>query len=423
VQIKIPYGNDFLTLDSSNLPIKAILETKFPPNNQSISEESIINKALLRPIRSPRLCDLVSKASKVLIVISDHTRATPSSITLPLLLTEIRQLNPEVKVKIIIATGLHRSPRDEEIINLVGRAIFEHEDIVVHCADSEKDLVYKGLLPSGNELWVNRLLDWAELVVADGLIEPHFFAGFSGGRKSILPGIAGKFSILTNHSYPMIANQSSRNGILEGNIIHRDMCAAAEMVGLKFILNVILNEHKKVVAAFAGHYNQAHIAGCEFMRPFVQKGAIESDIVMTSNGGYPLDQNLYQAVKSIDTAASCVRQGGVIICASECRDGNGGKSFVNWFKTAKTPKEILVEMAKIQPMNTLQDQWQAQILAKAMCKARIIMVSSRKNAEDIRSMGMAYCEDLGSAVSLALSEKPDTDGILVIPDGVNIIVR
>ena len=265
-------------------------------------------------------------------------------------------------------------------------------------------------------------IDWADLVVADGLIEPHFFAGFSGGSKSILPGIAGKTSIMTNHSYPMIAHLSSRSGVLEGNIIHHDMCAAADMVRLKFILNVVLNEQKRVVAAFAGHYNQAHLAGCEFMRPYVEKNTIEADIVITSNGGYPLDQNLYQAVKSIDTAAKCVREGGVIICASECRDGNGGKSFVEWFKQARNPEYILAEMAKIQPSDTLQDQWQAQILAKAMCKARIIMVSSRKIEQDIRSMGMAYCEDISSAVSLALRMNPDTDGIIIIPDGVNIIV-
>jgi len=340
-----------------------------------------------------------------------------------LLLSEIRHLNPTVIVKIIIGTGLHRSPSEEEIIKQVGRAIFEHEDIVVHCATSMKDMVYKGLLPSGNELWVNRLVDWADLVVGDGLIEPHFFAGFSGGRKSILPGIAGKSSIMANHSYPMIAHINSRSGVLEGNIIHRDMCVAAEMVKLNFILNVVLNEQKKVVAAFAGHYNQAHIAGCDFIRPYVEKSTIETDIVITSNGGYPLDQNLYQAVKSIDTAAHCVREGGVIICASECRDGNGGKAFVEWFRRAGNPQEILAEMARIQPSETLQDQWQVQILAKAMCKARIIMVSSRKNAEDIRSMGMAYCEDINHAVNLLLSIKPDTDGILVIPDGVNIIIK
>lgn len=423
MQIKIPYGYNFLTLNSSNMPIKAVLEAKYPPTDRSISEESIINKALIQPINSPRLCKLASEASKVLIIISDHTRATPSPITLPQLLSEIRRLIPAVKIKIIIATGLHRSPGKEEIIRLVGRAIFEQEDIVVHYATSSENLVYKGLLPSGNELWVNRLVGWADLLVADGLIEPHFFAGFSGGRKSILPGIAGKTSIMTNHSYPMIAHMNSRSGVLEGNVIHRDMCAAAEMVKLKFILNVVLNEQKEVVAAFAGHYDQAHTAGCEFMRPFVEKSTIETDVVITSNGGYPLDQNLYQAVKSIDTAARCVRQGGVIICASECRDGNGGKTFVEWFRRAGNPQEILAEMAKIQPSETLQDQWQVQILAKAMCKARIIMVASRKNAEDIRSMSMAYCEDISSAVNLALSLKPDTDGILVIPDGVNIIIR
>jgi len=422
MDINIPYGIGFLTLNGSNLPINAILEAKFPPTDRSMTEESIISKALIQPISSSRLCELASGITKVLIVISDHTRAVPTSITLPLLLSEIRQQNPEIKVKIIVATGLHRSPSREEIKKQVGRQVFEQEDISVHCATSLENLVYKGQLPSGNELWVNRLADWADLVVADGLIEPHFFAGFSGGGKSILPGIAGKTSIITNHSYPMIAHLSSRCGVLEGNDIHRDMCAAAEMVKLKFILNVVLNEQKKVVAAFAGHYNQAHIAGCEFLRPYVEKSTNEADVVITSNGGYPLDQNLYQAVKSIDTAAKCVREGGVIICVSECRDGNGGKSFVEWFNKARNPEEILVEMAKIQPIDTVQDQWQVQILAKAMCRARIIMVSSRKIVQDIGSMGMAYCEDIGSAVRLALRMKPDTEGIIIIPDGVNIIV-
>ena len=420
--IKIPYGRDIIKLEIEPEHLKAVLE----PESQAAAknaEEEIVRQALAEPVESARLADLAAKVKRVLVITSDHTRPLPSKITLPLLLAELRSKNPEVQVKILVATGFHRLTRPEELIARFGKKLYDKEDIIVHDSRDKKHLVFKGILPSGGELWLNDLVDWADLIVAEGFIEPHFFAGFSGGRKSILPGIAGTATVLANHCAAFIASENARTGNLEENPIHRDMLYASETVGLAFILNVALDADKKIIRAFAGHPDKAHRLGCDFVsrRAIVRRQL--ADIVITSNGGYPLDQNIYQAVKGMTSAETCVREGGVIIMVAACEDGHGGEAFYRWFAEAKSPQEVTAKIARIPQKDTLPDQWEAQILARVLTKCTVILVSNFCNPEVVRAMHMWQAPDIVTALKMAREKMGQQAEITVIPDGVSVIVE
>ena len=253
----------------------------------------------------------------MVIITSDHRPSQPSRITMPLLLEEVRRGNPEAEISLLIATGMHRPTTEVELRARYGDEIVDRENIVVHKAMVKEDMVFFGTLPSGGELWLNRLIKESDLVVAEGFIEPHFFAGFSGGRKAILPGVASAKTVLYNHNARFLQSPHARQGSLDENPIHKDMIFAAQQAGLAFILNVIIDADKKVIAAFAGDHEQAHRTGCAQCEAMTRVEKVVSDIAITSNGGYPLDQNVYQAVKGMNAAESCVRRdGAVIMCAA-----------------------------------------------------------------------------------------------------------
>ena len=420
--IKIPYGRENLSLEIEPEQLKAVLEPESKASEAKLLEPDIVRQALAEPIASPRLSELAAKAHRVLLITSDHTRPLPSKTTLPLLLAELRNKNPDVQIKILVATGFHRLTRPEELIARFGQKLCDTEDIIVHDSRDKKHLVFKGILPSGGELWLNDFVDWADLIVAEGFIEPHFFAGFSGGRKSVLPGIAGTETVLANHCARFIADEHARTGNLEHNPLHKDMLFAAEKVGLAFILNVALDADKKIINAFSGHPDAAHRQGCAWVK---NRGVVKrqiGDIVITSNGGYPLDQNIYQSVKGMTSAEACVREGGVIIMVAACEDGHGGEAFYRWFTEAKTPQEVTARIAKIAQKDTLPDQWEAQILARVLTKCTVIMVTNRCDPDIVCGMQMLQAPDIETALKMAKTRVGDKAEIVVIPDGVSVIV-
>jgi len=434
ISIRIPYSTSYkeLTLKSSRL--KAVLTasnqkdestevSSYNCDSSKSKQEDIVREALKNPVCSERLRALAKDAEKVLVITSDHTRPVPSAITMPLLLEEIRSQNPDVQIKILIATGFHRPSTCEEIIAKFGAQIAEKEYIINHNSNDNDSMVFKGILPSGGELWLNSLVDWADLVVAEGFIEPHFFAGFSGGRKSILPGIAYKKTVFANHCSEFIASKYARTGILENNPIHIDMLFAAQKANLRFILNVVLNSNKEIIKAFAGHPEKAHEQGCEYIRQIAKVKAVKADIVVTSNGGYPLDQNIYQAVKGMTAAESCVNDGGVIIMVAACNDGHGGDAFYRWFADASSPADVARKISHIPRNRTIADQWQAQILARVLMKANVIMVTDQCDPKLIKDMKMLHAFSLDEALKMAEDIVGKDSDVVVIPDGVGVIVE
>ncbi len=422
-KILIPYSRTHLEIEIPKKNLIAVMESKVNEFLPELSQGEIVCKALDNPIGSQGLEELVTGKKDMVIITSDHTRPVPSKITLPILLRRIRQSNPDIDITILIATGFHRATTREEMIDKFGIEIVENEKIVVHDSKDNDSLVKLGILPSGGELWLNKLAVETELLIAEGFIEPHFFAGFSGGRKSVLPGVAGTETVLANHCSEFIASDKARTGIIENNPIHIDMLYAAQKANLSFILNVVINAEKDIISAFAGDSSKAHEAGCEFILELSKVENVNADIVITSNGGYPLDQNIYQSVKGMTAAEATCKEGGVIIIASACNDGHGGEDFYSNMANASCPNEVIKKVLKIPRNETLPDQWEFQILARILSKHTVILVTDMCDSEMIKAMHMEHASTLKEALDTALEMQGKDAKIAVIPDGVSVIVK
>lgn len=423
MNISIPYGKEFIKYDFDDAKLRGVLVSHLHEMKSECNEAQSVIEALNSPIEAPLLSEAVLGKKKITVITSDHTRPVPSRISMPFILQQIREGAPDADITIIIATGVHRETTREELVYKFGEDIVKNEKIVIHDAFDSASMVYMGILPSGCRLSVNKAVAEVDMVIAEGFIEPHFFAGFSGGRKSILPGVASAESVMSNHCGKLIGSEFSRTGNLEGNPLHEDMVAAAKMCRLEYIVNVVIDAEKKIVKTFAGDTVKAHERGCAFVKEQCRVDAIKSDIVLTSNGGYPLDQNVYQSIKSMTAAEASVCDGGVVICVSKCNDGSGGDELVRWFSEGKSAREITDIILSTPPEKTKGDQWMAQILSRIMLKSKVIMVSDECSKEIIETMGMIWCDSIDSAIEKAYEIKPTANGITVIPDGISVIVE
>ncbi|MGH4123584.1 MAG: nickel-dependent lactate racemase [Clostridium sp.] len=422
-KIKIPYSKRFLEIEIPDNNLVAILESKAHAYKVEQTQQEIVNKALDNPIGSSKLEDLVKGVKNLVLITSDHTRPVPSKVTLPILLSRIRSVNPKIKITILIATGFHRPTTREEMIDKFGAEIVDNEVIINHVSEDYSSVVHVGMLPSGGELWLNKIAMDAELLISEGFIEPHFFAGFSGGRKSVLPGVASAKTVMANHCSEFIASEYARSGVIVNNPIHRDMIYAAKQAKLAFILNVVIDSNKKVINAFAGDSELAHIDGCKFVMELAAVKAVKADIVISTNGGYPLDQNIYQSVKGMTAAEATCRDGGVIIMVSACNDGHGGQSFYDNIANASTPREVLDRVLKVGRNDTAPDQWEFQILARILDTHTVILVTDMCDPEMIRKMHMKHAATFEKALQMAFDIKGKDAKITAIPDGVSVVVR
>ena len=371
----VPFGKEKVTFSLPEEDVAGVLVSHAHEYTAKASEEELVAEALAYPIGSPRLSELAKGKKTCTIISSDHTRPVPSHVIMPQLLAELRKGSPDIDITILIATGMHRPTTHDELVAKYGAEIADHEHFVIHNSRKDEDMVSIGTLPSGGECRVNRYAVETDLLVAEGFIEPHFFAGMSGGRKSVLPGIASKVTVLANHCSEFINSPHARTGILEGNPIHRDMLYAAKAAKLAFICNVVIDADKKVIAAFAGDREQAHYAGCEFEMKLAGVKPVPADIVVTTNGGYPLDQNIYQSVKGMTAAEATCKDGGVIIDVSACTDGHGGEDFYQTLKNAANLQQAMDEILARKRNETVFDQWESQILLRMLLKYTIITVT------------------------------------------------
>ena len=422
-KIKIPYSNKRLEVYIPDHNLAAILESKAHAYQAECSQEEIVNRALDHPIGSVPLEELVQGKKNMVIITSDHTRPVPSKITMPILLKRIRKANPAIEIKLLIATGFHRPDTTEEMIQKFGHEIVDHEVIINHLSEDENSVVRVGTLPSGGELWLNKLAMETELLISEGFIEPHFFAGFSGGRKSVLPGVASAKTVMANHCSEFIASEFARTGVIKNNPIHKDMLYAARQAKLAFILNVVIDSEKNIINAFAGDSELAHAEGCQFVMELASVKAVKADITISSNGGYPLDQNVYQSVKGMTAAEAACKEGGVIIMVSACNDGHGGQSFYETMANAGSPEEVLNHVMKTGRTETMPDQWEFQILARILHKHTVILVSDLCDPEMIKRMHMQHAFTFEEALKRAFQIKGVDADITVIPDGVSVVVK
>lgn len=421
MEIKIPYGKTFQTLNIDES--FELLESKIQKLEAGTDGGAIVRAAMESPIGTLRLRELAVGKKNAVLIISDHTRPVPSKQIVPYMLEELRAGSPDIEITLLVATGCHRGTAPKELADKLGEEIVSRERIIVHDCDTSP-LTALGRLPSGAQLVVNSLVAKADLVVSEGFIEPHFFAGYSGGRKSILPGVCSRVTVLGNHCAAFIDNPKSRMGVLDGNPINRDMESAARMAKLAYIVNVVINEAHEVVAAFAGDAIEAHHAGCAYLAEYCEaEQKRKADIVITSNGGAPLDQNAYQAVKGLTTAADAAADGAVLIICAECADGIGGDSFYKALSECAGPTDLLEKIRRVPMDETVPDQWQYQILARILEKHRVCFVARKEMKEAVNAMKMEYAPSLEAAYARARALKGASARVAVIPNGVSLIIK
>ncbi len=423
--VLIPYGNTHLELDCQGA---AVLASRVGELRAEGSGADIVRRAMAAPIDSPRLSTLARGRRSCCVIVSDHTRPVPSRDILPPMLEELREGNPDIEITLLVATGFHRPTAPEELEAKLGRELLEQVTVRVHdCRDAGSN-VRIGVLPSGAPCVIDAAAAEAELLVAEGFIEPHFFAGFSGGRKSVLPGVCDQVTVLGNHCSRFIDSPFARTGVLDGNPLHADMLAAARMARLAYIVNVVIDEDKRTVAAFAGNFETAHRAGCDFLASYCQvTPAPWSNVLanphfgITSNGGAPLDQNIYQCVKSMTAAEATCRPGGTVIVCARCADGHGGESFYRSLRDCASPAELYARFMATPQEATIPDQWESQILARILMEHRVILVTGPELRQVTEDMKMTFAPSLPDALDRARAWGGKS--VAVIPNGVSVIVK
>ena len=421
--IKLPYDHGSVTAHINDANLAGTLVSKAATYQASLSEKDLVEQSLDNPIGSPSLEELATGKKNIVIISSDHTRPVPSHIITPILLRRLRSVAPEARIRILVATGFHRPSTHAELIAKYGEEIVANEEIVMHKSQVDEDMVKIGKLPSGGDLIINKVAEEADLLISEGFIESHFFAGFSGGRKSVLPGISSYKTIMANHSGEFINDKHSRTGNLHHNMVHHDMVYAARKAGLQFILNVVLDEDKHIIGSFAGDLEAAHKQGTDFVGELAGVKAIKSDIAITTNGGYPLDQNIYQAVKGMTADEATNKQNGTIIIVAGCRDGHGGDGFYHNIADVADPQEFLDKAINTPRLETVPDQWTSQILARILVNHHVIVVSDLVEPRLITNMHMELATSIDDALASAFNREGTAAQVTVIPDGLGVIVK
>jgi lactate racemase len=376
-----------------------------------------LRAALREPVAGPALREVVPPGASIAVSICDVTRAQPRQVMIQALLDELEGLAEPDQVTLLVATGTHRSNTEAELRSMLGGEMASTMRIVNHDARDDAMLVWCGHHGAGVPVWLNRHWVGADIRITTGFVEPHFFAGFSGGPKLVAPGLAGLETVLTLHDARRVGSDQATWAVCEGNPVHDDVRAIAAGTGVDFAFDVILNERQQVVRAFGGEVLAMHAAACEAVRQTAMQ-PVEGlfDVVVTSNSGYPLDQNLYQAVKGISAAATVVKPGGLIICAAECADGFPSHgSFRNVLAWARTPEELLANIAARE--RTVPDQWQVQVLARTLTRARVGIYTTGLTDEELRSAHLFQVPEIGAAVAAELARLGPEAQVCVIPEG------
>ncbi len=410
MRMRLPYGKSGLEVE---LPDAAeVVEPRHLPG--LADQPASLRDALRHPLAGPPLRELVPRGASVGIVVCDITRAFPAARVLPVLLEEL----PSGDITVFIATGTHRKCTEEELRRLLGEQVLSRVRVVQHDAFDRTAHTALGSVPGTD---VPALIETAFLTqdvrLTTGFIEPHFFAGFSGGPKMVDPGLAALETVLELHSAARIGHPEARWGVTEGNPIHDAIRAIAARARVTFNLDVTLNREHEITNVFTGELFESHKSGCRFAAATAMAGVNELyDVVVATNSGYPLDQNLYQTVKGMSAAAQIVKPGGAILIASECSDGlpeHGG--YKDLFRLAAGPEEFLRRLAE--PGFARHDQWEVQVQAMVQIQARVLVKSTGLTADQLRGAWLEPVDDLSQTVERLMKEAGPGARLAVLPDG------
>ena len=414
MQISVAYGRKGLQLD---LPAQTDLIQSTPLPGLA-NEAEALRQAFQSPTGSAPLRDLVSRGDKVVVTHSDITRPVPNDRILPVVLSELESAGVQREdITLLNALGTHRQQTKDELSMMLGASITSSYRCLQHNAFDDSNLVSLGKTRLGNPVRLNRLLIEADFRVYTGFIEPHFFAGFSGGPKAVLPALSGAESVLSNHGRDMIGHDASTWGSIKGNPIWEEMLEVALKTMPAFLINVTVNPSHEITGVFCGDLQQAHQKGREFIKKHVMIGVdAPYDIAITSNNGYPLDQNLYQTVKGMSAAHRIVRPGGAIIMCAACEDGlpDHGR-YAELLIEGGSPQGVLDMIA--QPGFGEQDQWQVQIQAQIQLDTDVHVYSDGLSDEQIQKALLTPCRNMTSTLNYLASLQETAPRICVMPDG------
>jgi nickel-dependent lactate racemase len=408
------YGKTGLPLELDDSLDVTVVEPAFVP--ALADPETAVRSALRVPIGSPPLRDLVRSGMRVGIVFSDITRPAPNPLMLEAIL-EVLDAVPGIEIVLFNALGTHRPNTEAELRAMVGDAIFDERRIVQNDTFDAATQVRIGVTSKGHETWINSELMRCDLKILTGFIEPHLFAGFSGGGKAIMPGMAGQRTVLGNHDAGMVGHPKAIWGVTHGNPIWEEVREVAGQAGRLFLLNVTLNRDKAVTGVFAGDLDKAHAAGCAFVkRSAMVAVARPFDIVVTTNSGYPLDINLYQSVKGMRAAEQIVRPGGAIIIAASCWDGIPEHGlYGKILRESRNARELLDKIRA--PGFLEQDQWQAHIQALVQLKADVYVRSDGLTDDQIRGALLLPSRRIEDTVAELVNTYGRGASICVMPEG------
>lgn len=413
MDVKLSYGKTGLII---NCPADrtTVIEPTFV--NALPDPIGAIQNAIRNPLDSKPLKFLVKPGQKVAISVCDITRPIPTKLILPVVLNELKQI-PNEDIVILVATGTHRPNTKNELIDMLGAEIVDAFPILNHDAFNNENLINMESTENGIPIYLNRNWIESDVKITLGFVEPHFFAGFSGGPKMVAPGLAGFSTIMALHDFQMIADKNSRWGVTVGNPIHDSIREIASKIPVTFSIDVTLNRNNEITCCYAGNLFKVHKAATDVIKRISMKPVNKAfDLVVTTNSGYPLDLNMYQAIKGISAGYQIVKKGGTIICAAECSDGipEHGE-YKNILSSASTPKELLKQISN--PGDEKHDQWQAQIQAQIQCTSNIKFKSDYLSDEQIKSAFMEPISDISDQIQQTLQNLPKNAELCVLPEG------
>lgn len=411
--LRLDFGRDGLEL---RVPAEARLSVLEPRKGVPLEDPATaIGGALAQPIGTAPLSELARGRQRVAIVVSDITRPVPNAVILPEILhcLEASGVDRDA-IEIIVATGLHRANLGSELDELVGPMIARTYRIRNHVARDQSQHTYRGRTALGTEVWVDNGFLAADLRIITGLIEPHLMAGYSGGRKAVVPGLAGVETMKSLHGAAMLEGHIGP-GILEGNALHHELLDIVRSIGVDFMLDVTLDRDRRITGVFAGELDAAHRAGVTFLEPHVHAQLdAPADIVVASAGGYPLDATFYQAIKGLAATMNIVRAGGTVVLACELSEGLGSDDFVALLRTLHDERDL---MRRISADGFFQiDQWMVQHLCQVLNRARVVVCTPSDTLRALDGLPLAHAVDINECIRGAWEERPDAH-IAVLPQG------
>ncbi|NUQ01835.1 MAG: nickel-dependent lactate racemase [Armatimonadetes bacterium] len=416
MRIDFEYGRQGLAVDLPDERLRAVL--RLNPMPPLADQEGGVAAALRTPLGCQPLAELARGRRDACIVICDITRPVPNQRILPSLIATLEEAGiPSERITILIATGNHRPNEGDELVEMIGADIAARYRVVNHHSEVDEEQAYLGESRHGVGIYVDRTYVDADLKIITGLIEPHFMAGYSGGRKIVCPGLISLKTVHYFHSPALLEDERATNGVLSGNPLHEFALEVCERAGVDFSVNVVIDENRDICGVFAGALEPAHAAGVAFCDQVCRVEVDEpAEVVVTSSAGYPLDTTFYQAVKGMVGALPALKPGGTVIIAAELSEGIGSEEFSRLLFAAPDHESFMADILDPGFVFT-KDQWEVEMLCRVLRRGQVMVVSDKVPAEVLNKCLVTAMPSVEAAVAAALARHGERAGIIAIPSG------